>query len=187
VNIRENPCIQEKYYLSTETGQLQCLCESNSVTPMWTIYAERHTGVVMEFVDHDDVDSALAIARPVIYRDTPPRLATMEQWIDSILGDKPFELKEFFTDYQYVKHRDWSHEFEWRMISYRRQGESGLYSDFGFDHRELSAIYIGSRISDDNARDLISLLVHGLEHVRVFKAVENQRELRLTFEPFMRG
>jgi hypothetical protein len=166
--------------------RILCLCESNSVTPMWATYANGHTGVVVEFIDHDHVDSALAIARPVTYRHAPPRLATQEQWIDSILDERPFDLKEFFTDYQYVKHTHWGHEFEWRIISYKRHGESGLYSDWGFDPRELAAIYFGSRISDDDARDLTCLLTHGLEHVRIFRAVENQQELKITFTPVER-
>jgi hypothetical protein len=82
-----------------------------------------------------------------------------------------------------VKHTHWAHEFEWRVITYRRPGEAGLYSDYGFHPWELPAIYFGSRITDEDSRGLTSLLTHGFQHVRILKAVENQKELKITFEP----
>jgi hypothetical protein len=182
VNVPSLKEIQAHWEKLRPDMRILCLCERNNITPMWTIYAQNHTGAVFEFTDHKYIDTPIALARRVIYRAEPPRLATMEEWIDSILHIRKLSLQDFFADYQYVKGNDWAHEFEWRLISYKRHGESGLYADWGFDPGELTAIYLGSRISDDDACVIKALLTHGLEHVKLFKAVENQQQLKMTFE-----
>jgi hypothetical protein len=165
--------------------RILCLCERNDVTPMWDIYADQYRGLVLELTRRPYLDTPLAFARPVTYRESPPRLASLERWADAVLDEKPFELRSFFDDYQYVKGSHWSNELEWRLITYAKAGDTLLYSDLGFFPVELSAIYLGSRMTDGTAREFKALLVHGLEHARVFRAIEDQRAAKFTFERAM--
>jgi hypothetical protein len=100
----------------------------------------------------------------------------------SILCEKPLSLDKFFDEYQYVKQSHWAYQREWRVLTYKRHGESGLFSDFPFDPRELRAVFVGPRMPSEEAQVVRQLLPEGLEHVRVLRAIEDQKELSLRFE-----
>lgn len=165
--------------------RILCLSEKNDVGPMWANYADRHKGVVMEFVDHPNLDSVLAVARPVTYSPLPPRLPGMEEWIDSILKIKPLDLTELFADYQYKKGEHWAYEHEWRLATYKRNVDAeALFSDWPFHPLELAALYLGPRMPDNEAREFEKFLRYGFEHVRLYKGIEDQKTLKIAFVPF---
>jgi len=54
-----------------------------------------------------------------------------------------------------------------------------LFGDYGFHPRELTGIYFGPKCPDEDRSDLLNLLSHGLEHVRVYEMIFDTRQARL--------
>jgi hypothetical protein len=106
----------------------------------------------------------------------------MEDWVLSIPQEKPLDLTELFGEYQYVKQSHWEYEHEWRVLTYKRPGDDGLFADWRFNVWELTGIYVGSKMPAEEAAVLRALLRYGFEHVRMFRSVEDQRTLALRFE-----
>lgn len=159
-----------------------CLSELHDVTPMWLHYSDNYKGVVLEFLALDELDSAFLVARPVVYQDDPPAIATPEAWVDCLLGQGEASYMDLFTELEYVKTTAWSHEKEWRVVSRAGPGEAGMLSDIGFNVREIVGVYLGAECTENDRSDLTSLLAHGLEHVRVYQAVPDNKRAKFRFE-----
>ena len=151
---------------------------------MWSHYSDSHKGVVFELQGINHLDSPWLIAQPVVYQDPPPMLATKQEWIKSMTGQKRLnhDKWQFFTPYTLTKTTDWEHEKEWRVVSFMRPGESGLYTDYPFNPPEVCSVYLGCEISDEDTNDIISLLNYDLSHVRAYRAKKLEHERKLSFE-----
>ena len=115
-----------------------CLSEVPDITPMWHHYADAYKGVVLEFRAEPSVDSALQLARPVIYQDDPPHIASPHAWAKTIIATNGSELHELFRESQYIKTLSWSYEREWRVVSLARAGDTGLFADRAFTLRQAT-------------------------------------------------
>jgi hypothetical protein len=126
----------------------------------------------------------LLAAKPVVYQDSPPILATKQEQIKSITGQKALDSKnwKFYEPYTLTKTTDWEYEKEWRIVFFMCPGESGYYSDYKFNPRQICSIYLGCEISDEDANDITSLLNYDLSHVRAYKAKGLEHERKLSFE-----
>jgi len=162
-----------------------CFSEVNDATPMWLHYADKYMGVVLEFTAVEAVDSPLLEARPVIYQDSPPQIASMATWIDHMLHMPGTDFGNLFSELQYIKTTAWAYEKEWRVVSHARAGESGLFSDYGFFESELSGIYFGPQCSLADRQDLLAMRIHGLEHVCAFAAEPSVLQARFEFRPVL--
>jgi hypothetical protein len=162
--------------------RILCLSELNDVTPMWNHYAGAYRGVVLEFEAVDQLESVFLVARPVIYQDAPPAIANKEIWARCISERGPLTYRDLYTEYEYVKTTSWAYEREWRIVSFARDDEPGLFSDFGFFTRELAGVYLGAQCSKDDENDILDLLKHGFEHVSIYKANIVGTETRFTFQ-----
>jgi hypothetical protein len=165
------------------TFRIVCFSEVNDLTPMWLHYAEGYKGVVLEFKSVDEVDSPLLIARPVIYQDGPPKIATAQAWVDCMLGKPGADYWELFSQLQYIKTSAWAYEREWRVVAFARPGDTGFYADYPFFESELTGIYFGPQCAPEDRKDLLALRQHGLEHVRPFEAVPSIAAARFDFRP----
>lgn len=164
-----------------------CLSESNDVTRMWDRYADACKGAVLKFESIDELDSCFLIARPVIYKDTPPTIDEAREWVRCLLGPSQTTTLDLLMKYQYTKTIIWDYEREWRIVSGARSGDTALYADYSFHPRELSRVFIGSRCSDANKAALQSLLSNGLEHVSCYQAVAGAEDTKVTFRSFHRS
>jgi hypothetical protein len=162
-----------------------CLSEVNDVTPMWLQYADQYRGVVLQFEALDEVDSVFLMARPVVYQDALPAIANRQAWVRCIVREGKAAFVDLITEYQYVKTTSWSHEREWRLATLARAGDSGLFSDWGFHPRELSGVYLGPCCSEQDERETLSLLSHGLEHVTAYRARIRGVAPKFPFEPVL--
>jgi hypothetical protein len=151
---------------------------------MWSHYSDSHRGVVLELQGINHLDSPWLIAQPVTYQDSPPMAATKQEWIKSITGQKRLnhDKWQFYAPYTLTKTTDWEYEKEWRVVSFMRPGESGLYADYPFNPPEVRSVYLGCEISDEDSNDIISLLNYDLSHVRAYRAKKLERERKLSFE-----
>lgn len=175
--------IKQMWRDTVPMSRVLCLSERNDVTSMWNHYADSYRGVVLQFEAFDEVDSALLMARPVIYQDDAPAIANAKEWALCLLGTSEIKYEELLTELQYVKTTDWSYEREWRVVSMARPGETGRIGDYGFYPRELAGICFGPKCSKEDRDVLSALLTQGLEHVRIREAVRDDKVGRFKIVP----
>lgn len=174
--------LQELWRSMVPKFRVLCLSERNDVTSMWQHYAASYQGVVLELEANDKLDSPLLVARPVTYQDAPPAIANVDEWVSCMIGESESSYEDLFSELQYVKTTDWQYEREWRIVSMARPGESGLYADYPFHPRVLAGVYLGSSCSQSDVEDIKGLLDHGLEHVRIWKAVKDHVSGKFVFD-----
>jgi hypothetical protein len=161
--------------------RILCVSETGKSTAMWAHYADTHRGAVLEFESADEVDSALLVARSVRYQDEPPRLPSKEEWVESIIGRTKIDLGEFFSDYQYVKSAQWAYEKEWRVVSYARSGEIGLFGDYRFFPEELRRVILGATCSAIDETAIRALVQSSYPKTSIVKAHINHDSRQIDF------
>lgn len=95
---------------------------------LWSLYAEEHKGVVFQFDCIKELDVPLLVAKPVIYADEPPEMATAAEWIDVLCGVRPLpEANDYWHLLMHTKSTVWREEKEWRVVSTARPYDYGLF------------------------------------------------------------
>jgi cell division protein ZapA (FtsZ GTPase activity inhibitor) len=162
--------------------RILCMSEKNDVPPMWSHYAADYRGMVLEFSAVDEVDSALLLARPVVYQDEPAAIADADKWAECILREGA-EFVDLLRDFQYTKKTAWAYEKEWRVSQMgSRSGETAAFADYGFNPMELTGVYLGPRSSQADKDDVRALLIGDLSHVKTYEASLDQRRLQINFK-----
>lgn len=164
------------------TLRILCLSEVNDSVSMWAYYTDNHTGAVLQFEASDELDSSLLLAHAVTYSDSPPALPPKEAWARALVSREPIDWQEYFKEYHYVKSMQWSHEREWRVVSYSAANEVGLFSYKNFSPRELSAVFLGAKMSRREETAILNELRGDFSHVVVHKALFDHSKRSITFE-----
>jgi hypothetical protein len=158
-----------------------CVSETAASAVMWAHYADTHRGAVLEFESADEVDSPLLIARAVRYQDEPPRLPSKDEWVESIIGRTKIDLGEFFSEYQYIKSAQWAYEQEWRVVSYARSGEAGLFGDYHFFPEELRRVILGAACSASDEVAVRALVASSYPNASIVRAHINHELRQIDF------
>lgn len=137
--------------------RILCLTESPDHVAMWYHYADKYSGVVLEFNCVDELDSPTLGAKPVDYPLGKPAIYTPEGWAKLLMFENRRAIETLIKLATFTKSRDWSYEREWRVTTWKRPADSGLYTDYSFDRRELGAVYLGPMISA-NDREAVTAL-----------------------------
>ena len=137
--------------------RILCLCESATHVAMWHHYADQYRGVVVEFTCSDELDSAWLGAEQVTYNEAGNPLARLETWADLLVLETAHAVQDLTHLATFTKAADWGYEREWRLLSYKRNQDIGNYTDYRFDRRELKAVYLGPRITEDDAQTVKAL------------------------------
>jgi hypothetical protein len=159
--------------------RLLCLSEVFDNILMWSHYARHHTGVVLRLSYIKDLDSACGAARPVQYSRNMPRLLTEEGIIDLMTGRSPLADQPVLQRSVYSKAVDWAYEKEWRLLDASPREESTIDSPFHI--RELTAVYTGCRIAQQNLVDIDGLLSNDYPDAEVYVAKKSERNFALDF------
>jgi hypothetical protein len=147
--------------------RILCFSARNNIASMWNRYADNYKGAVLEFVCLEELDTPWLIAKPVLYENRPT-LLDKDGWGRLLILNQGEATKYIFNESCYTKTTDWSEQEEWRVVSFKRTGEEGDYSDYKFNPKELSAIYLGPEIAGKDRESIISLLKSELSHVNVY-------------------
>ena len=150
--------------------RILCLCASHEKTSMWYHYAEKYTGVVIELVCSDELSSPWLLAEPVNYPATPPDIFLPSGWGQILTLRKEIAVERLVHAYSYNKTPDWGYEEEWRIVSFKRDGELDQFGDYPVDPRNFSKIFLGPHISETDRIDVLNLLEGDLRHVLPFKS-----------------
>ncbi|HEY4248263.1 MAG TPA: DUF2971 domain-containing protein [Lacunisphaera sp.] len=146
--------------------RILCLTESPAHSAMWFHYADQYKGAVLEFNCNDDSDSAWRIAQPVTYPATKPDVFEADGWAKLMMMPIKRAIETMFHVSTYTKSPDWSYENEWRITSFKRPDDTGLFTDYKFAPRDLSAIYLGPLISPVDKASLLAVAAK-YPHVRI--------------------
>lgn len=152
---------------SLHTFRILCLSAANDIPLMWHNYADNYKGVVLEFSCLEQFDPAWSIARPVIY-ENKPSLLDASGWAKLSTFTPEEGARYLFNESCHTKTTDWAYQQEWRIVSYKDESETLPYSDYSFFPETLMAIHLGSDITTEDKRDIISLLKHDLSHVKIY-------------------
>lgn len=137
--------------------RILCLTESPEHSAMWFHYADKYKGAVLEFNCIDELDSAWLAAQPVTYPIARPDIFEADGWAKIIMMPHELAIKEIFHMATYTKSPDWNYEREWRITTFRSPKETGLFTDYKFNPKELSSIYLGPLISLSDKNSLLEL------------------------------
>ena len=166
----ENEGPERTRNMVTNDWGVWCLSKSNHDIAMWSLYADGHQGICVEFtatrLQHVDF---FATIQPVKYRDEMPCV--------NIYKTPKREIAEaaFLT-----KSSRWKEEGECRAtvtdITATNPRERDLPAGI------VSAVYLGVRISDENRRRVIEWAVESESPMNVFQASPKDDEYSLDFE-----
>ncbi len=137
--------------------RILCLAESPSHEAMWCHYASKYTGAVFEFQCIEELDSAWFMAKPVKYPETKPDVYTAEGWAKILIMSHEKAIRAILDVSTYTKSKDWSYENEWRITSFKRPNDAGDFTDYKFHPDELSAIFLGPMITNEDREQLCKL------------------------------
>jgi hypothetical protein len=140
--------------------RILCLTESPAHAAMWYHYADQYRGVVLELRCDDELDSAWLLARPVEYPTAKPAVYTADGWAELLTTIRPLAIENLLDVATYTKAPDWSYENEWRITSFSRPPETGLFTDYRLNLRELAGVYLGPNISTPDQERVLALAAH---------------------------
>lgn len=165
-----------------------CLSASNDITSMWSQYADHYQGAVLEFNARNVSGSCFLLAREVKCDDEPPAIATVDEWVKCLVEGDMLRFFEFFEEYEHWKTRAWLYQQEWRIVvPGKRKGETGTFSDYPFDARELTGVYLGYKMSGDDKEEQLSLVDNRFEHASVYEATIDKTQGRFAFSEIRPG
>lgn len=152
------------------TLRILCLSEVCDSAVMWAHYADQQKGAVLRFECLDALDSATLLAEPVRYDKNPPKLPPVGFWVRAMFDLEKIDWEEFFSEYYYLKSPEWRYEREWRVVTYARPHEPGLFLDVPFRTAELSAVMVGASATGAFVDEMQHELTGELAHVHLLQA-----------------
>jgi hypothetical protein len=161
--------------------KILCLSEMPDNILMWGHYAENHTGAVIEvsYIEEGDYASTWGAAKPVRYEANIPLLADEEAMFCSLTGQGTIAVPNHFQDTVYVKAQDWAYEKEWRVIgSWEKDTKT---EDIPFRLKELTAVYLGCRMSVADREQIKETIAKKYPHAAVHKVNKSARRFALEF------
>jgi Protein of unknown function (DUF2971) len=137
--------------------RILCLTESPAHAAMWYHYADQYRGVALELRCDDELDSAWLGAKPVTYPAPKPAVYTADGWAELLTTVGGLAIESLLDVATYTKAPDWSYENEWRITSFMKAPETGLFTDYRFNPRELAGVYLGPKITPEDRQAILDL------------------------------
>ncbi len=151
---------------------------------MWAHYADHHKGAVIEFTPCRESDSVLLASKKVSYSNCRPVLYdSAEEFVHHSFLMSPNESIEILLNrIVFTKSLEWQYEQEYRLcVPYLiKKGEK--YSYLEYKAHELTAVFLGCRMTDDNCLQATTLARQINPHVNIYKGSTLSREFGLEFE-----
>ena len=121
-----------------------CFSKNGSQMQMWSHYAEYHRGLCLEFDEDLLLDRKCCEVHSVNYQPEQVRF--------DVTNIK--NLTKETIKFLYTKHSSWAYEEEVRFF---HMPEPNSNNNYPFNKNALTAIYFGSKCSDDNIKLYINL------------------------------
>lgn len=126
--------------------------------PMWYHYADKHSGVCIEFSPEESHPLFNRLLFPVIYND---ERFDATKYFKNITSTEP--APTLFNFYASIfKSKDWANEEEWRLV-----WVGGDIDESPFARVKINAVYLGRKISQENKSNVIK--VCQIRHIPVYQ------------------
>ena len=170
-NIKKaHPKFQSDFMAEMANTSILCLTEDPNNLLMWSHYANKHTGIVIQF-SPKDIDSPLPRAKPVRYSRQLPTLK-----YEDLLYNPNEKIHKIIEEYTHTKSIDWQYEKEWRIVV---AGNVGIRP---FLLAEIDAIYLGCNITPENKAKVASIAREKYLQATLFQARKSPSCFSLDFE-----
>jgi Protein of unknown function (DUF2971) len=148
---------------------------------IWSHYADHHRGIVLELRPDTGQDSALLDSRAVRYSDERPLLyrSPRDMLEKSLLMSKEASAKAILEPLIYTKSTEWEYEQEYRLAIPRFIPKGASESCLSLYPEELSSIYFGCRMTDEQRIEIKALARSVNPYVRFRRAVMAERKYGL--------
>jgi hypothetical protein len=140
-----------------------CFCEQWDGLPMWAHYADNHQGVCLGF---QDLPNALKVQY------------VLELPAYNVISSDGEKLVNALS----CKAKDWEYEREWRIIISDPKSE---VIERVYPHESLSKVILGSKISSDNKRAILSWCSARPHRPKIYQAKPKSREFGLELEEIL--
>jgi hypothetical protein len=176
------PRTHEEFRAVVADLKVLCLAEIHDNILMWAHYGRNHTGVVLELKCIAECDSAWGAARPVRYETAMPLLIDEDKLVALLSGVGNLAEDQILENSVFVKAADWAYEKEWRLIGVRDKTKTT--EDFTFSVDEISAVYLGCRISTADKEAMIGIVDEKYPHATIKVGQKSERRFAVEFLPF---
>ena len=161
--------VQEMYREDNSYGLL-CLSEKSDSTLLWSLYANKHQGVCVRFLNPE-----------IFFNDCLYKVDYVTEFlsIDAFAHYDSYhaQLIKAFT----TKAIEWTYEYEWRVIvpSIRFGSSANGYYTRNFPERFIDKVILGSQISEKDKKAVRNWAVN--QNMRVVRAeeVEGKPQLQI--------
>jgi hypothetical protein len=162
--------LRMKWRLMHDDHRILCLTKSANSASMWSRYADEYRGIMLEFRCDTNTDNVFKIAKPVHYSDEPHHTDTLDGFADFLIYNDDRVIRKLFHEYTHTKTADWSDENEWRIASFARKNENGLFADYGFTPIELDSCTLGIKIEDADKACILETINTKYPHATVWES-----------------
>jgi hypothetical protein len=166
-----------------------CVVEKHDNILMWSHYSKYHTGAVIKYKLIPEPDTDLCAALPIQYisRRKLPTIASLEEYVQHLTGQKPLDIENIGQTYFLTKSNHWKYEKEWRVFKRSRNtNRDELFEFFKFLPEEFDTIYLGCRMEDQEKENIMRCLNSNLSHVKVYKAKKVKQNMHWILKEFSR-
>jgi hypothetical protein len=147
---------------------ISCFSEIKDSMLMWSHYAGRHKGFCTEYAIAEEPTYKKFLS-PVIYA---TNILSASEYLDPVFTFFPY----FAIHVALTKSVEWAYEKEWRFI----MASSLLKPERAFPFPKAKAIYLGTKIDDENEKELIEICKY--KEIKVYKAQLNNLAFALEFK-----
>ena len=152
---------------------------------MWTHYSKNHEGAVLEITPNYENNSKFLISKPVLYSDTRSALIKSPEDFFNMISKSDNEKAKYFLDaFTFSKGKSWEYEEEIRLAIPNIVPEGSTCAFLKFYPNELTRIYLGCRISDENQNKIIRLANILNPFIKIYKAQRHKNSYILDFLEF---
>lgn len=166
--------------------RILCLTSKKDAASMWYHYADKYSGVVIGLACKDELDSPWLLARPVEYPHEPSSFLSAKGWAETLMLPEREALDRILKAYTYIKTPDWRYEEEWRITSFKRQHETGVFSDYPVHPGNFSELYFGPLTGELPRQKILSLIHDKLPHIKAYDVTFGLNR-KFIFAPIEKG
>lgn len=170
-----------------------CVAEENDNLLMWAHYAEDHQGAVIKFECLPSIDNTLCAAMKVNYVNKPPVIATLDEYIKSLIGKHELDFDSLYYKLFTSKSDHWAYEKEWRVfipsvdnpppaLAKIIDKNDSLSILMHLYPQEIHSVYLGCKMKENVQKDIENNLSRDFSHVQIYKIIKDEREYKLNFE-----
>lgn len=175
--------LNQSFQTALKDAKVLCLSERRDSLLMWSHYAELHQGVVLELACVPEIDSVWGAAMRVKYQNAMPPAFDDEDLIRLASGQGHSSPHALLDKFVTAKAQDWAYEREWRVVLHFTD-PSQATQDIRFSPKELTAVYLGCRMSDGHKEEIAAKIRNNYPDIKIFAAEKTEREFALRFRDY---